>query len=274
MGMIEDRAELARGLCEASVRAAEVIMAHYEDADTIKVMEKGDRSPVTLADQEAEAVILKALAELTPDIPVVAEEEVAAGRIPQELGNQFFLVDPLDGTKEFLKRNGQFTVNIGLIEDGVPTLGIVYAPAMKRLYFGYSPGKAFIQDIDPADGVDGLAKAPLQPISARIKPASGITAVSSGSHKHEAVEEYLSQFNVVDHKEMGSSLKFCLVATGEADLYPRQPQSSCEWDVAAAHGVLRAAGGDVTQLDGSPFDYGHGERKFLNPGFVARGKLG
>ena len=184
----------------------------------------------------------------------------------------FFLVDPLDGTKEFLKRNGQFTVNIGLIENGVPTMGIVYAPAMKKLYYGVDLGEAYAQDLDPKDGVAGLDKSTPHPISARLPPANGMTAVSSGSHKHETVEKYLSQFQIVEHREMGSSLKFCLVATGEADIYPRQPESSCEWDVAAAHGVLRAAGGDVTQLDGSVFEYGHAERKFLNTGFVAHGK--
>jgi len=270
--MIKNRTAMARKLCEATVRAAEVIMKHYEDAETIKVMEKGDRSPVTAADQEAETVILEALHKIAPDIPVVAEEEMAAGRMPTDLGDAFFLVDPLDGTKEFLKRNGQFTVNIGLIENGVPTMGIVYAPAMKKLYYGVELGEAYAQDLDPKDGVAGLDKSTPQPISARVPPATGMTAVSSGSHKHETVEKYLSQFDIVDHKEMGSSLKFCLVATGEADIYPRQPESSCEWDVAAAHGVLRAAGGGVTQLDGSQFEYGHAERKFLNTGFVAHGK--
>ncbi len=271
--MIKDRAALARGLCEAVVRAAQVIMTHYENVDEIKVMEKGDRSPVTAADHEAEAIILAALEQLTPDIPVVAEEEVAAGRMPDDLGSCFYLVDPLDGTKEFIKRNGQFTVNIGLVEDGFPTMGVVYAPATGRLFYGIGPGEAFCQNVNPKDGVAGLDKSEPQPISARRQPAKGIIAVSSGSHKHEAVVDFLSQFTIVEHKEMGSSLKFCLVATGEADIYPRQPQSSCEWDVAAAHAVLRAAGGDVTGLDGTPFDYGHRERKFLNTGFVARGKL-
>jgi 3'(2'),5'-bisphosphate nucleotidase len=268
--MIEDREALTHGLVAAAVDAAGVIMGHYEN--DIEIMEKGDRSPVTQADHEAEAILLAALSQLAPGVPVVAEEEVAAGRVPQILGDQFFLVDPLDGTKEFLKRNGQFTVNIGLIEKGVPTLGVVYAPALSTMYFGYAPGKAFQQQIDPHKGRDAIGENAPTPIAARAQPADGVVAVSSGSHKHEAVEEFLARFTVTDHKEMGSSLKFCLIATGEADIYPRQPQSSCEWDVAAAHAVLRAAGGEVTQLDGTPFDYGHAERKFLNPGFVARGR--
>ncbi len=259
------------GLKKAALEAAGVIMSHYES--DIEVMEKGDKSPVTIADHEAEEIILAALERLAPGVPVVAEEEVAAGRIPQSLGNCFFLVDPLDGTKEFLKHNGQFTVNIGLIEDGVPTMGVVYAPATGRLFYGIGPGQAFTQDVDPQKGAAQLSKTQPRPISARVPPAEGLVAISSGSHKHEAVEDYLGQFTITEHKEMGSSLKFCLIAAGEADIYPRQPQSSCEWDVAAAHAVLKAAGGEVTRLDGAPFDYGHVEHKFLNPGFVARGKV-
>ena len=268
--MIEDRAALTKGIVEAAVKASAVIMDHYEN--DIEVIEKGDKSPVTAADHEAEAIILAELAIHAPGIPVVAEEEVAAGRVPDDLSGTFFLVDPLDGTKEFLKRNGQFTVNIGLIEGGVPTMGVVYAPAMSRIYFAEGPGKAFTQFVDPHDDVAGLVKSDPEPISVREQPSDGVIAVCSSSHKHPAVEEYLNNFTVVDQKEMGSSLKFCLVATGEADLYPRQPQSSCEWDVAAAHAVLKAAGGEVEQMDGTPFTYGHADRKFLNPDFVARGK--
>jgi len=270
--MIEDRDALMKGLVEAAADAAGVIMHHYEN--DIEVMQKGDRSPVTKADQEAEVIILEHLRRIAPGIPVVAEEEVAAGRIPDDLGRQYFLVDPLDGTKEFLKQNGQFTVNIGLIEDGVPTMGVVYAPAMETLYYGIEPGKAFTQKLDPEKGIEGASANAPEPITVRTVPDTGLIAVSSSSHRHEAVEAFLSQFSVVENKEMGSSLKFCLVATGEADVYPRQPQSSCEWDVAAAHAVLRAAGGELTQLDGTVFDYGHVERKFLNPGFVAWGKRG
>ncbi len=267
---IEDREGLAKGLIEAAVEAAGAIMSHYEN--DIEVMRKDDRSPVTKADHEAEEILLNALHRLAPHIPVVAEEEVAAGRVPETLGAQFFLVDPLDGTKEFLKRNDQFTVNIGLIEEGVPTMGVVYAPAMARLFYATGPGKAFSQTVHPEKGAGGIGENAPQPIAARTPPPEGLVAVSSGSHKHEAVEEFLRAFNITAHKEMGSSLKFCLIATGEADIYPRQPQSSCEWDVAAAHAVLRAAGGEVTGLDGAPFDYGHAERGFLNPGFVARGR--
>jgi len=265
-----DRDALVQGLITAAVEAAGVIMSHYEN--DVEVMRKGDKSPVTIADREAEAILLRHLKTLAPEIPVVAEEEVAAGRIPKTLGECFFLVDPLDGTKEFLKQNGQFTVNIGLIENGAPTLGVVYAPALGRMYFGIGPGRAFVQEIDPQKGVAHIDDHPATAIAARVAPEDGVVAVSSGSHKHEAVEAFLKDYDVIGRTEMGSSLKFCLIAAGEADIYPRQPESSCEWDVAAAHAVLRAAGGEVTCIDGTPFDYGHAERKFLNPGFVARGR--
>ncbi len=265
-----DRELLLAGLCEAVVKASDVIMYHY--SHDIEVMEKGDKSPVTIADQKAEVIILEELARIAPEIPVVAEEACSAGNIPSELGSRFFLVDPLDGTKEFLKRNGEFTVNIGLIEDGIPTMGAVYAPALDRLYFGSEEGGAYVQSVRPSHGAEDLKSNDATPITVRKAPAAGIVAVTSRSHMDNQTKAYLEGFKVAELKPSGSSLKFCLVATGEADLYPRFGPT-CEWDVAAAHAVLRAAGGSVEVIGGGPMVYGKTEVRFLNPGFIAKGDL-
>ncbi|HEY8555398.1 MAG TPA: 3'(2'),5'-bisphosphate nucleotidase CysQ [Burkholderiales bacterium] len=235
--------------------AGERILEVY--ATDFAVAEKQDESPVTAADERAEAVILPALAELTPDIPVVAEEAVAAGRVPQ-VGARFWLVDPLDGTKEFIKRNGEFTVNIALIENGEPTLGVVLAPALQRLYAGSREGGAFVEDA-----------AGRRRIACRKVPPEGLTVVASRSHGDtEALDRYLAGRKVAAQTSAGSSLKFCLVAAGEADLYPRFGRTM-EWDTAAGHAVLAAAGGRVTTLDGK--DLGYGKPGFENPHFIARG---
>lgn len=265
-----DRKALLAGMCEAVVKASGVIMHHYEN--DIEVMEKGDRSPVTIADQKAEVIILEELKRIAPGIPVVAEESVSEGRIPVDLGQRFFLVDPLDGTKEFLKRNGEFTVNIGLIENGVPTMGAVYAPALDRLFFGAEGLGAFVQTVRPTRGAQDLKANKPEAITVRSAPEDGIIAVTSRSHMDDQTKTYLEGFKVAALKPSGSSLKFCLVATGEADLYPRFGPT-CEWDVAAAHAVLHAAGGTVEVTDGGPMVYGKADVCFLNPGFIAKGAL-
>jgi len=227
------------------------------------VQVKADHSPVTVADQAAEAVILDALARLAPGVPVVAEEEVAAGRIP-DVAERFFLVDPLDGTKEFIGRGTDFTVNIGLIENGVPTLGVVFAPARDTLYVGdVVLGEAWRETRRPGDATGG------ERIALRVKPPGArLTAVASKSHDTPETEAYLKARGVNERVSIGSSLKFCLVASGEADLYPR-PAPTCEWDTAAGHAVLLAAGGVVYDLSGAPLPYG--KPKFFNPGFLALG---
>jgi sulfate adenylyltransferase subunit 2/3'(2'), 5'-bisphosphate nucleotidase len=228
---------------------------------------KADASPVTEADQAAEALILKGLAELAPDIPVVAEEEAAAGRVPQT-ARRFFLVDPLDGTKEFISRNGEFTVNIALIEDGAPILGAVYAPAKGKLYWGARDEGGFVAEV--RDGVAGEAR----PIQVRSVPAEGLSAVGSRSHGGAETQDYLKQFTVRDFISAGSSLKFCLIAEGSADIYPRMGRTM-EWDTAAGDAVLRAAGGRVETLDCQPLTYGKRNQQddsdFANPHFVAFG---
>ncbi len=245
-------------MIEMAREAGAVVMRHY--AGTVERRHKADKSPVTDADQEAEALILDRLSRAAPGVPVVAEELAAAGTIPNVDAAPFFLVDPLDGTKEFLNRNGEFTVNIALIEAGQPTAGVVFAPAMERLFWG-SDHEAFEQR---------GAAAPHR-IKARVPPKDGMIAVASRSHRDSKTEELLAHYNITQFVTSGSSVKFCLVATGEADIYPRHGPT-CEWDTAAGHAVLAAAGGRVTLLDGTtPLTYGRARDKFINPHFIAWG---
>ncbi len=221
-----------------------------------KATEKADGSPVTAADQAAEDIILPALRHLTPDIPVVSEEEASKGLSPDVTGARFWLVDPLDGTKEFLSGNGEFTVNIALIEHGVPVLGVVVVPALGETYAGAEPGSAVLKD---ASGERSIA--------VRETPAEGLTVVGSRSHGDAAaMESFLGGRKVANFRAAGSSLKLCLIARGEADLYPRLG-TTMEWDIAAGHAVLRAAGGFVRTLDGGDFAYG--KPAYRNPHFAA-----
>lgn len=228
----------------------------------LKIVERGfdvehkhDLSPVTEADRAAELIILAALARADPTIPVVAEEEVAAGRIPA-IGDTFFLVDPLDGTKEFVRGGDDYTVNIGLICEGQPVLGALFAPARGAIYAGLVGEGAWIEDSNGR-----------RPIRTRAR-GEAITAVASKSHFSQPTADYLQAVGASDYIGIGSSLKFCIVAEGNADIYPRLSPTS-EWDTAAAHAVLLAAGGRVDGPDGSPLRYG--KPIFLNRGFVATG---
>ncbi len=250
-----------------ALAAGNVVMSIYQTDFDVSV--KSDSSPVTEADEKAEALILERLAAIAPDIPVVAEESVAAGRVPTT-DQRFFLVDPLDGTKEFLSRNGDFTVNIALIEDGVPRLGVVYAPAKELIFSGGRDAGARVGDV-AGDGTVSFRS-----IAVRTAPRDGIVAVASRSHMTDETRAFVDRFTVADLISAGSSLKFCRVASGEADLYPRLGRTM-EWDTAAGDAVLRAAGGKVTTLDG--VDLGYGKRNqqndsdFANPWFVAAGGL-
>jgi 3'(2'), 5'-bisphosphate nucleotidase len=249
-------AELLPAVIGIARRAGAAIMAIY--AEDFAVRQKDDASPVTAADEAAEAIILPALQALTPDIPVVSEEAASAGHVP-EIGRRFWLVDPLDGTREFIKRNGEFTVNIALIEDGRPVLGVVFAPALERLYAGIVGAGAHIEDA-----------AGTRTIACRNPPPEGLTVVSSRSHGDPAtLDAFLADYKVAAESTAGSSLKFCLVAAGAADLYPRFGRTM-EWDTAAGHAVLAAAGGRVTTLDG--IDLGYGKPGLDNPHFVAHGR--
>jgi 3'(2'), 5'-bisphosphate nucleotidase len=239
-----------------AIQAGEAILEVY-DADDPGVREKADRSPVTEADLRAEALILRGLAEIAPGVPVVAEESVAAGRAPSEPGARFWLVDPLDGTKEFLSRNGEFTVNIALVEDGTPTLGVVHVPAVGLTYVG-APGIAEMTD----DGV------PPRPLGVVAAPADGLRALVSRSHLDPDTEQWLAGVDVASFVQAGSSLKFCRIAEGAADVYPRFGRTM-EWDTAAGHAVLLAAGGSVRTPSGAPLTYG--KSGFENPPFIAYG---
>jgi len=248
-------------LADAARAAGQAIMQVY--ATDFEVRGKADASPVTEADERAERIIVERLRALAPAIPVVAEEAVAAGQVP-EVGACFWLVDPLDGTKEFVSRNGEFTVNIALIRDGAPVLGVVLAPALGnggRLYAGLVDQGAWVEDA-----------AGRRPIRCRAVPPEGLTVVASRSHGDAAaLDRFLAGRKVAALANAGSSLKLCLVAAGEADLYPRLGRTM-EWDIAAGHAVLRAAGGDVTRIDdGQPLRYG--KPGFENPHFAAGGQV-
>lgn len=259
-------AALLEAVATLARRAGEVIMALYarDHGANLAVRNKHDTSPVTIADEQAEALILAGLAQLTPDLPVISEEAAAAGHIPPVEGRQrFWLVDPLDGTKEFLQRNGEFTVNIALIENAQPVLGVVLAPALGktgRLFSGARGLGAQVED-------DAGCRA----IHCRATPSHtfGMTVVASRSHGDAAaLDAFLAERRIkVDALvAAGSSLKLCLVAAGEADLYPRLGRTM-EWDIAAGHAILAAAGGQVLTLSGAPLMYG--KPGLENPHFVA-----
>lgn len=249
---MSDFPRLLDELAEAAREAGEAIRTIGNRG--FEIESKRDSSPVTEADRAAELIILAALARAAPGVPVIAEEEVAAGRIPAH-GDTYFLVDPLDGTKEFVRGGEDYTVNIGLIERGAPTLGVVFAPATGRLHGGAIGAGAWTEE--------GRGR-----VSIQARPrGQAMTAVASKSHLNQATIDYLqAAVGMCDYVAVGSSLKFCIVAEGEADIYPRASPTS-EWDTAAGHAVLLAAGGLVDGPDGAPLAYG--KPAFLNRAFVA-----
>jgi len=253
---------LSDNLYETAIEAGRKIMEIY--AKDFNVTYKDDASPVTEADEAAEKIILRDLRQITPDIPIIAEEQASSGIIP-DVGNKFWLVDPLDGTKEFIKKGSDFTVNIALIEHGQPTFGIVYAPALSRMFVAKDPNHAIQMNIR-----EGRFIGPEIPICVRDVPASGITAVASKSHRDAQTNAFLEKLGVTDIISTGSSLKFCLVAAGEADIYPRFGPTM-EWDTGAGHAVLTAAGGTVVNPDGTCFQYQ--KPQFRNGFFIANGKV-
>ncbi len=254
-------------LAKIALDAGALIMQVY--ATDFDVDSKDDSSPVTEADEKAEALILAALAKAAPDLPVIAEEQVAAGNIPDH-GARFALVDPLDGTKEFINKRGEFTVNIGIIENGVPVMGVVYAPALDRLFVADNRFEAWQAEAKP--GGDVPAPDARRKLAIRGAPEVGLTAIASKSHRSEETNHFLETQRIADIISAGSSLKFCLIAAGEADLYPRHGRTM-EWDTAAGHAVAAAAGARVTNLDGSPFLYGKTERGYDNPHFIVWGDV-
>jgi 3'(2'), 5'-bisphosphate nucleotidase len=248
---------LLQALVELADAAGREIMRHY--AQGTAVMEKADKSPVTVADEAGEAIILEGLARLTPEIPVVAEEAVAKGDIPTVGDRPFWLVDPLDGTKEFIQQRGEFTVNIGLVEGQLPVLGVVLAPAIDTAWWGAV-----------GHGATRRKAGVIEAIRVREAPGpGGLVAVASRSHRDAETDAWLAAHGITETISCGSSLKFCAVAEGRADVYPRFGPTM-EWDTAAGHAVLRAAGGEVVTTEGTPFRYTKPD--FRNSGFIARAR--
>jgi len=241
------------------LEAGAATLRYFGDGD-LAVEAKADSSPVTAADHAADAIIVAGLEADFPDIPVVTEERVETHSGPE--AERFFLVDPLDGTKEFVTGRGDFTINIALVEKGEPVMGAVYAPAKKRLFWTDGPESALQEsgDLDPAE------PGPVRSLKVRAADNAALAVVASKSHRDQATDDYIARYAVADFKSAGSSLKFCLIASGEADLYPRLGRTM-EWDTAAAHAVLRAAGGRVERAEGGPLRYG--KPGFENPHFIA-----
>ncbi len=228
-------------------------MEIYGKGDFV-VKTKSDNSPVTEADEAADQLIFAGLSKAFPDIAIVTEEQSDSHLV---VADRFFIVDPLDGTKEFVHRRGDFTVNIALVENGVPVLGVVFAPAKGRLFYTDKNGQS----------VEEMQDGTLQPIRVATPDLDALTVVASKSHRDAATDEYIAKYNVADFRSAGSSLKFCLVATGEADLYPRLGRTM-EWDTAAGHAVLLGAGGQVVRFDNhQPLTYG--KTIYENPFFIA-----
>lgn len=267
MGSV-DHEHLVEALLPGVLGAGNAIMRHRSEGFAIEA--KPDASPVTAADREAEEIILETLAKAAPGVPVIAEEATSSGG-PANAGPEFFLVDPLDGTREFVRGGVDFTVNIGLVRDRTPCFGIIYAPASGDLYFTLSDHAAAECRAGHETRVDSLSDLPLASIRTREPDLGNLTALASRSHLSPPTKRFLERSAVKSYRAIGSSLKFCLLARGDADIYPRFGQT-CEWDTAAGHAILHAAGGEVTTLDGNPFLYGKAETGFLNPGFIAWGR--
>lgn len=255
--MLQITTQIVDALALITRQAGEVIMTHYHD--TLQVELKTDSSPVTIADREANDLIVAALKELTPDIPIIAEESVTGDEEPQTL-EEFWLVDPLDGTKEFIHRNGDFTVNIALIQKGVPVCGVVHPPVHGTVYVGIRDRGAFRED----------SQGQRTEIQAREVNQSHPTVVVSRSHRSSETDRFLERFPSFEEVPKGSSLKLCALAEGEADVYPRLGRTM-EWDIAAGHAVLIAAGGTIEVIEGGPLLYG--KKGLENPHFVAWGRM-
>jgi 3'(2'), 5'-bisphosphate nucleotidase len=257
MTSLPDR--LLNALVDIALSAGREIIRIYR-SENPQIAEKADNSPVTAADLAAEKVILDGLAALESAIPVIAEEQAAAGHMPAA-EDIFYLVDPLDGTREFISRNGEFTVNIARIVHGQAAAGVVYAPALGKIYAGGAQG-AWAGDVSSGVPISWRA------IRVRSGPPANPVIVASRSHRDPQTDAFIARHSGAEIKSIGSSLKFCMVASGEADFYPRFGRTM-EWDTAAGHAILRAAGGKVLDENGKPLTYGKLERGFDNPAFVA-----
>lgn len=255
--MTASRATLLEAARRGAEAAAVAILKIY--ATPFEVRRKADQSPVTLADEEAERLIVAVLEQAAPDIPVVAEEQVAASGLPATLASRYWLVDPLDGTRGFVDRSDEFSVNIGLIEDGWPVLGVIGVPTQRLIYAAAGPGTATRQRNGGKP----------EKIAARLAPANPIVLSSRLHGSSRRVDAYLAALPGAVHRQMGSAIKFCIIAEGAADHYPRYGET-CEWDTAAGQAILEAVGGSVATLDGVRL--GYGKPGYRNPAFVARGR--
>ena len=244
---------------QLAIQAGEKILEIY-NSDDFEVKTKSDESPVTEADEAADALISAGLRAAFPDVTLITEEQAQSHELKADT---FLIVDPLDGTKEFVKRRGDFTVNIAYVEKGVPQRGVVYAPAKDRLFITLADGTT-VEEFGPFDADKaGETKS----IKVSTPDNDALLIVASKSHRDQATEDYINKYSVKDSRSAGSSLKFCLVATGEADLYPRVGRTM-EWDTAAGHAVLLGAGGDVVRFDNhEPLTYG--KEDYANPFFIA-----
>ncbi len=254
-----DYEKLVTVMRRLSLEAGDKIMEVY-GRDDFDVKSKSDESPVTAADEAADAIISAGLRDAFPDVTLVTEEQSATH---EAKGDTFLIVDPLDGTKEFIHRRGDFTVNIALVEGGKPTRGIVYAPAKGRMFFTLADGKS----VEETGALEKDKVGETKAISVSDADNSALMVVASKSHRDQATDDYIAKYQVRDMTSAGSSLKFCLIATGEADVYPRLGRTM-EWDTAAGHAVLRGAGGEVVRFDDhTPLTYG--KDGFANPFFIA-----
>ena len=254
-----NKAKICTVIRKLAIEAGKEIMEIYNDND-FKVKLKEDESPVTIADETADKLIFAGLREAFPNIPIVTEEQAETHN---EKASTFFIVDPLDGTKEFIHRRGEFTVNIAYVVDGHPLMGVVYAPAKGRLFYTDKEGKS-IEELG-THNIDEVGD--IKYISVSIPNSDGLIVVASKSHRDQALEDYIAKYTVLNSRAAGSSLKFCLIATGEADLYPRVGRTM-EWDTAAGHAILTGAGGHVVRFDNhEPLIYG--KPLFENPFFIA-----
>ena len=254
--------EIAVFLAGVAVAAGPAVMEVYEVGGQVR--SKSDGSPVTVADERAEAIICAELALSVPPTPIVAEESTSLGK-KVAVANRFLLVDPLDGTKEFVAHNGEFTINVALIDEGKPVAGAVYAPALGRIWFGGE--RAFVCDATVGDGLPRPSA--WRPISVR-RPPDEMVVLASRSHSDAQTEAFLARLPVAERQSKGSSLKFCVIAEGLADVYPRFGPTM-EWDTAAGDAVLRAAGGVVLDPSGAPLRYGKTSGPFRNGAFIAWG---
>ncbi|HMK89324.1 MAG TPA: 3'(2'),5'-bisphosphate nucleotidase CysQ [Methylocystis sp.] len=260
----DERDAMAAVFAELCLEAGPVVMEVFS-RPRIDSQVKRDDSPVTEADERAEALLLERLASRFPDLPVIAEESAARGETPFQ-DRRFLLVDPLDGTREFLARRPEFTINVGLVEDGEPKAGAVYAPALRQIWFGGAHAFRLVA----APGTPLAPRGDWREIRARKRPAEGLTALVSRSHLDAETEAFLARQNVKERTDAGSSLKFCRIAEGAADVYPRFGPTM-EWDTAAGDAVLRAAGGVVLTPEGAPLRYGKRAQDYRNGPFIAYG---